>query len=344
MKKILFILLVIITVISCSKEDSVIEEEENNNSISEKAKVVGYLPWYRFSQNDKIEYCKITHLNIAFANPESDGTIILPNNSSGITLENITSTAKSKNNGIKIYISLAGGGIQSPLLERWKNFLASSQERSVLVNKIVSFVVDNNLDGVDVDLEWDAVTQGYSDFVIELKSALASKGKGMTAAFPGETRFSNITDEALETFDFINIMAYDYTGPWNPSKPGQHSSYQNAESSVNFWKNIGVSGDKLTLGVPFYGYDFSNSSSVTAFTFGDMVSTNNSYSEIDNVGMKYYNGRPTIKSKVKLASEQVSGIMIWELGQDSFSEYSLLKTIHKEYGILGFKTTSLCGN
>jgi GH18 family chitinase len=73
-----------------------------------------------------------------------------------------------------------------------------------------------------------------------------------------------------------------------------------------------------------------------------MVSTNNSYSEIDNVGMKFYNGRPTIKSKVKLASEQVSGIMIWELGQDSFSEYSLLKTIHNEYKSLGFKTTELC--
>ncbi len=341
MKKILIIFSIIIALTSCSKEDSVVEEI-NNNLIS--AKVVGYLPWYRFSQNDKIEYCKITHLNIAFANPESDGTIHLPNNSSGITLEDIISTAKSKNNRIKIYISLAGGSIQSPLLERWKNFLASSQERSVIVNKIISFVIDNNLDGVDVDLEWDAVTVGYSDFVIELKSALKSKGKGMTAAFPGETRFSNISDEALQTFDFINIMAYDYTGPWNPSKPGQHSSYQNAESSVNFWKNIGVSGDKLTLGVPFYGYDFSNSSNVTAFTFGEMVSTNNSYSEIDNVGMKYYNGRQTIKSKVKLASEQVSGIMIWELGQDSFNEYSLLKTIQKEYGILGFKTTSLCGN
>jgi GH18 family chitinase len=58
--------------------------------------------------------------------------------------------------------------------------------------------------------------------------------------------------------------------------------------------------------------------------------------------MKYYNGRPTIKSKVKLASEQVSGIMIWELGQDSFSDYSLLKTIHKEYNNLGFKTSGLC--
>ena len=60
--------------------------------------------------------------------------------------------------------------------------------------------------------------------------------------------------------------------------------------------------------------------------------------------MKYYNGRPTIKSKVKLASEQVSGIMIWEIGQDSFTEYSLLKTIHKEYSDLGIKTTNLCDN
>jgi GH18 family chitinase len=58
--------------------------------------------------------------------------------------------------------------------------------------------------------------------------------------------------------------------------------------------------------------------------------------------MKFYNGRPTIKSKVKLASEKVSGIMIWELGQDSFSEFSLLKTIHNQYKDLGYKTTSLC--
>ncbi len=64
--------------------------------------------------------------------------------------------------------------------------------------------------------------------------------------------------------------------------------------------------------------------------------------DIDNVGLKFYNGRPTIKSKVKLASEQASGIMIWELGQDSFSEYSLLKTIHNEYKNLGFATTELC--
>ena len=64
--------------------------------------------------------------------------------------------------------------------------------------------------------------------------------------------------------------------------------------------------------------------------------------DIDNVGTKFYNGRSTIRSKVQLASNEVNGIMIWELGQDSFSEYSLLKTIHKEYDKLEIKTTELC--
>ena len=50
----------------------------------------------------------------------------------------------------------------------------------------------------------------------------------MTAAFPSETKYSLITTEALNAFDFINIMAYDYTGSWNPSAPGQHSSAEHA--------------------------------------------------------------------------------------------------------------------
>jgi hypothetical protein len=36
--------------------------------------------------------------------------------------------------------------------------------------------------------------------------------------------------------------------------------------------------------------------------------------------------------------------MIWELGQDSFNEYSLLYAIDKTYTDLGVKTTELCGN
>ena len=330
-KRLLFLCIVIL--VSCSKDDSF---EEEIMTVDKFARVVGYLPSYRFDSNEKIDYCKLTHLNLAFANPGSNGKLII-NDFSGVVVR-----ARNENNNIKIYISIGGGYLTDDQALTWSNSIDIKDNRPIIINEIVNFVVDNSLDGVDVDLEWQYVTSGYSDFVIELKSALSTKGKSMTAALPGTTKFDNITEEALQTFDFINIMAYDFTGPWNPTASGQHSSYNNAVESINFWKNTGVSQSKLTLGVPFYGYDFSNSSNVTSFTFGQMVSTNNSYSEIDNVGMKYYNGRPTIKSKVKLASEQVSGIMIWELGQDSFSDYSLLKTIHKEYNNLGFKTSGLC--
>ena len=330
-KRLLYLCIVIL--VSCSKDDSF---EEEIMTVDKSARVVGYLPSYRFDSNEKIDYCKLTHLNLAFANPGSNGKLII-NDFSGVVVR-----ARNENSNIKIYISIGGGYLTDEQASIWSNSIDIKDNRPIIINEIVNFVVDNSLDGVDVDLEWQYVTSGYSDFVIELKSALSAKGKSMTAALPGTTKFDNITEEALQTFDFINIMAYDFTGPWNPTASGQHSSYNNAVESINFWKNTGISQSKLTLGVPFYGYDFSNSSNVTSFTFGQMVSTNNSYSEIDNVGMKYYNGRPTIKSKVKLASEQVSGIMIWELGQDSFSDYSLLKTIHKEYNNLGFKTSGLC--
>ena len=341
MKKQLYLILSLL-IISCSSvdDDDIIDTDQNIDLFSTKARVVGYFPYYRFSLNDKIQYCKVTHLNIAFANPETDGTIVLPGNS-GDLLKNVMDTARSQNSNIEIYISLAGGALSDQVSNTWKNFLSSPQDRPILIEKIVSYVLDNGFDGVDVDLEWNHVTAGYSDFVIELRDALKSKSKGITAAYPSETRYSLITQEALNALDFINLMVYDYTGPWNPS-PGQHSSYDHAKQGINFWRNtVGINPSKLTLGVPFYGYDFQNSTTVKAFTYGSMVDSDVSNSEKDNVGNKYYNGRPTIANKVKLASQNLSGIMIWELGQDSFSEYSLLETIHKTYTDLGVETTDL---
>ena len=257
-KRLLFLCIVVL--VSCSKDDSFEEEIIVNPNAS--ANVVGYLPQYKFDFNNNIDYCKLTHLNLAFANPGADGKLIIDD------FNDIVVKAKSDNSKIKIYISVGGGYLTDAQASIWSNSIDVKDNRPALINEIVSFVVDNNLDGVDVDLEWQYVTSGYSPFVIELKTALSAKGKGMTAALPGTTRFNNITDEALETFDFINLMAYDFTGPWNPTASGQHSSYDNAVKSINYWKNtVGISGSKLTLGVPFYGYDFSNSSNVTPFTF-----------------------------------------------------------------------------
>lgn len=347
MKRVIYFIIICQLFFSCSNndDDDIIDDPNNIILFSDQARVVGYFPTWRFTLTDKVDFCKLTHVNIAFGNPMVDGTIQLSNPSAISNLEQVISTAKLQNSNIQFYISLAGGVLSDQEANTWKSFLASSQDRPKLIDKIIEFVLENKLDGVDVDLEWSHVTQGYSDFVIELKKELSIHGKGMTAAFPSETKFSQISDQALAVFDFINIMVYDYTGSWNPSQPGQHSSYNHAERGINYWKNIvGIAGEKLTLGVPFYGYNFLNSTTVESFTYGSMVASNTSNSERDQVGNKYYNGRPTIASKVKLAAQNLSGIMIWELGQDSFTEYSLLQTIHKTYSDLGVKTTELCGN
>jgi chitinase len=332
MNKKLFLILLIFLV-SCSKETIEVEVIQNKSS----AKIVGYLPTWRFELSSKVEYCKLTHLNLAFANPDSSGSLIMPD------ISGVVSDAKSNNPNIKISISIGGGSLSTQQASNWSNLIDNSQNRSKVVSKIVDYVLLNNLDGVDVDLEWNYVTSGYSAFVVDLNNALDQHSKMITAAFPATTRYSNLSDNALSAFDFINIMSYDFTGPWDPNNVGQHSSYNHANQSINFWKNsVGVSSEKLVLGVPFYGYDFSDVTNVTSFTFSSMVGLKSSNADIDNVGFKYYNGRPTIRSKVQLASTEVGGIMIWEIGQDSFNDYSLLKTVHKEFDKLGFKTTELC--
>ena len=284
MKKYLFFFLFFsLLIISCINDD---DDDMNLNSaglFSTEARVVGYLA--RYEKKDEINFCKITHLNIAFANPLPDGTIKLNNRQ--YDLSEIINTALSQNNNIKIFIALGGGWLSEEMVITWKFFLANPNERKTLIDKIVSFVLEHNLDGVDVDLEWSRVTSGYSDFIIELKDALKIHSKGISAALPSETKYDNLNSNALNALDFINIMSYDFTGPWNPSKPGQHSSFYHAQRGINFWKNtIGIPGEKLTLGVPFYGYDFKNSTTVESFKYGSIVASNKSNADRDNIDNK----------------------------------------------------------
>jgi GH18 family chitinase len=306
---------------------------------AQEARIIGYLPTYRFNASNQIDYCKLTHLNLSFANPDSAGNIIMP------SISSVVSDALNDNPNILIMISLAGGALSPQQSSNWSNLIDIPANRPAFISKIINYVTTNNLDGVDIDLEGSHITSGYSDFIVELKAALSNNGKLITAALPNQTYLTNINQNALDAFDWINIMSYDATGPWIPSSPGQHSSYNYAQTGISFWKNnVGISADRLNLGLPFYGYDFVNLSTVNAVTYAQMVSIDSNYADLDNVGNTYYNGRVTIESKVALANNEVGGVLIWELGQDALNQYSLLTTIHNKYTALGVLTSGLCGN
>jgi GH18 family chitinase len=183
------------------------------NITAQQTKVVGYLPGYRFDSSPFIEYCKLTHLNLCFANPDEKGNFRMNSFSA------IINQAKMQNPYIVVCISLGGGVLPNGAKENWLKFIDTPENRPILISRILDFVESNQLDGVDFDLEWDAVTAGYSDFVIQLKDSLSKNNKLLTAALPGIYRYPQITNKALAVFDFINIMAYDETGPWAPGKP-----------------------------------------------------------------------------------------------------------------------------
>ena len=289
-------------------------------------KVVGYLPHYRFSLADKIEFEKITHLNLSFLNPDIQGNLSI----GGQDIAPIIQKAKAKNPDIEVFISLAGGGMTPEWEAAYDKFLQPN-ERSGFIHLLIEYLELYNLDGIDVDLEWNMVNALYSPFVLELKDSLDAHSIQMSAAWPATYRYPDISNQALAAFDFINLMAYDLTGSWAPNNPGPHSPYSFAQQGITYWKNQGVNGNRMTLGVPFYGYDFTTQS-VTSFTFGSMVAEDTTYALLDEVGQKFYNGIPTIEAKTLLALNEVAGIMIWELGQDAFdgyADFSLLRTIEE---------------
>jgi len=288
---------------------------------AEKFRVVGYVMGNLDELGANIDYKRITHLNIAFLNPDSAGVF---KDVAGLK----TVVTKAHKSGVKVLMAIAGG--RAPAYYRT---LVSPARRTLFIANLSKFMKDNQLDGVDLDIEGELITNDYEGFVQQL--ALAIKpGSLLTAAVATEYG-SHLSEVALAQFDFINIMSYDKTGPWRPNAPGQHSPYDMAESDLDYWKiERKVDGGRLNLGVPFYGYSF-GLSGAGSHTYKGIIENNPTAPENDELptadgGRIFYNGVSTIKMKTRLALARTGGIMIWQLFQDATDADSLLRLIDNE--------------
>ncbi|MFT4416279.1 glycosyl hydrolase family 18 protein [Fredinandcohnia humi] len=147
------------------------------------------------------------------------------------------------------------------LSNHWDRTLGRSalQNRELLSTQIADFVIKNNVDGVQVDIEnvTDIDRENYTDLVRllreklpsnkEVSVAVAANPNGWTKGWHGSYDYK----ELAKYSNYLMLMAYDesYTG----GPEGPVASHPWVERSIQYALGQGVPSDKLVLGVPFYG-------------------------------------------------------------------------------------------
>lgn len=281
-------------------------------------RVVGYLPDWSLNcvRTGTLDWSALTHLHLAFVNPTNDAGD-MGDNFSDADLVNIVTKAHAA--GVKVLASLGGGGGGNG----YAALISTAEKRAAFCAKIVEYITANDLDGVDLDLELGQgsdIWNYYGDFVDELRRLCDAEGLLLSTAV-AQWFAGDISTSTLQTFDYVCVMAYD-----NESNGFEnHSSYDFAEQSAEYFRTRGVEAGRVVLGIPFYGYP-RNGTWAQGLGYGDILKQYPAASASDTAGPYTYNGPATVALKCRLATVY-GGVMIWQLDHDATGTASLLKVI-----------------
>lgn len=147
--------------------------------------------------------------------------------------------------------------------------ISVSKTRTQVVNTITNLVIANNFDGIDLDFEgfafsdgtssWPATRVAWDAFILELSTSLHSLGKLLSVTTPvlfdpttGKKGYY-VYDWATisPVIDRLRIMTYDYS----TSSPGPIGPITWAEQALTYAVSV-VAASKVYVGIPGYGRDW----------------------------------------------------------------------------------------
>ncbi len=263
---------------------------------AQKKEITGYYPsWKWKSRNNlvspaRIPYDKLTIINYAFFVPRPDGTIT-GRDTVGDALylrgtQGSRLTDLAHRHGVKVLLSL-GGWEDS---DNFPAIAATSLLRGAFARACTGAIREYGFDGIDIDWEYP----GYADhkgtsgdrrnftlLLQTLRDSLSAYGARtgrsylLTAALPAAAAHAAHIEvkEIAEILDQVNIMTYDFSGPWDPrsyhNSPLYGSLGIDSGRSVDgafrlYHRTYGVPAAKINLGVAFYGQTFSGCTALNA--------------------------------------------------------------------------------
>jgi len=280
-------------------------------------RIIGYLPYWESGDFDSIDYSKVTDVIYFHIWPNSDGSL----NTSAIN-QNDLDTIRNRvhNSGANILIAVGGGGVS----ESFPDVVQNATSREIFVSNLINFTTTNNLDGVDIDWE-TPIDQTKIDnqdiLLLELVNGLHPLGKLVTVAANGEV--VELKSNAGNSVDWVNIMAYDMN--WGSA---EHSTYTDSVAALERYQSEGISKEKLALGIPFYGRNDKSD----ALKYEEIVSICNPQPSSNTCNGYFFNGIDLVIQKTQHVLDQgYFGVMVWNLGQDTYDQTSLLNAINETF-------------
>lgn len=307
------------------------------NASGKQFRVVGYYSGALFNEPvEKLQTDKLTHVIYSFLIPKEDGGLVeleKPDQLKALVKQ-------AHEDGAKVFIALGGWSYQNkPLVTVFETLAASKEKRTLLIENVRALVREYDLDGLELDWEHpsEKTIANYEKLVVELKDALSRDGKELTAALNGAWSTTAgpevsklMTDKCLNSFSFINVMAYDMNNQ-------EHSPLWFADTSINYWLNRGVAADKIVLGMPLYARP-------SWKQYRDLIAENPEYAYRDYAATSpqdsYYNGINTMREKTVIALKKAGGVMLFDVNEDTSDSTSAVSMIDD----LVKRTNTLSGN
>jgi chitinase len=269
---------------------------------------------------------------------------------------------------LKILISLEGAGAdfaQGAKPENRRAFVTSCVDTFIRGHFAPGIVERGIFDGIDVDWEYPqtADADNFRELLKEFRRQLNAVRPGLrlSIAVGPSPRMEPGTDFAqiAGVVDQIGVMNYDYNGPWNkttgflaPLFPDTRHHSGSIVTSVAAYTGAGVPSEKLLMGVPFYGYEWSGVNGIDhgLFQAGHGVEGDRPYRYIrtlvrpdsafrdppsrtpwlfDGQNFWTYDDAVSVGYKVSYAARQhLGGVMIWELSEDTVNGELLKAAYH----------------
>jgi len=309
-------------------------------------RVIGYYPHWLKSDlpPEKIDLNILTHIIHAFVWPNSDGTI---STYAGMIDANLNYQVHL--GGKQILVSLGGWGNSTAFAD----VTGDASLRSTFISNIVNFVQQNDYDGVDIDWEFPsslADRENLTLFMSDLRSALDMIDSEylLTMAISSGNWYGQWFDyeKLVNICDWFGVMTYDFHGGWSshaghnsPISSPSNCSDGSVKTALSYLRDQRyIPSTQLLIGIPFYGKMFNSPELYESFT-GDVTDLVyhkipsyinagwsrlwDDYSKVpyllnsDATKLITYDDSISVALKTEKAiQENLSGVMIWAIGQD----------------------------